>query len=299
MSATTPQPPGAVPADTAPLAQRVRDAVFWRSGSQIVAQTVMWGSTIIVVRLLDPHDYGLFAMSQVVLVLFNFLNGYSFASSLIQDDKLDGTRVSQVFGLLIVLNGGLAAVQFITAPLAAAYFRQPGIEAMLKVQCLLYLATPVIALNGALLARGLEFRNQAIANFAGAIAGAGTALTCAYAGLGVWTLIVAPLALLTVRAVGLSIAAGGVPRPSFRFDGLSGVLGFGGALLAAQFFWIIQSQADIVIAGRSLNPHDLGLYSEALFLTLIFTAKFIPPLNEVAFPAYVQLLRERGSAAGA
>ena len=62
---------------------RVRSAVFWRSGSQIIAQIVMWGATIIVVRLLDPHDYGLFAMTQVVLVLFNFLNGDSFSSSLI------------------------------------------------------------------------------------------------------------------------------------------------------------------------------------------------------------------------
>ena len=283
----------------APLSHRVRDAVFWRSGSQIVAQAVMWISTIVVVRLLDPHDYGLFAMTQVVLVLFNFLNGYSFASSLIQDNTISRERIAQVFGLLIVLNGGLATIQFLTAPLAADYFNQPDIVPLLRAQCLLYLFTPVVALTGALLARGLEFRKQAISNFAGALAGAITALACAYGGLGVWTLIAAPLALLAVRAVGLGIATGGVPMPSFRFTELSGVLGFGGALLAAQFFWIIQSQADIVIAGRSLNPHDLGLYAEALFLTLIFTAKFIPPLNEVAFPAYVQLAREGGSVAGA
>jgi O-antigen/teichoic acid export membrane protein len=56
--------------DEAAFKTRVRSAVFWRSGSQIVAQMVMWGATIIVVRLLDPSDYGLFAMTQVILVLF-------------------------------------------------------------------------------------------------------------------------------------------------------------------------------------------------------------------------------------
>lgn len=285
-------------ADT-PLAHRVRDAVFWRSGSQIVAQAVMWGSTIAVMRVLDPHDYGLFAMTQTVLVFFAFLNGYSFASSMIQDKGLTQARVGQVFGLLLLLNGGLAAVQFVTAPLAADYYHEPGIVAMLRWQCLLYLGAPVLAVTGALLARGLEFRAQAITNFAGALAGAATALICAFAGAGVWTLIAAPLALITVRAVGLSIAAGGIPVPSLDFKGLGGVLTFGGALVAAQFFWIIQSQADVVIAGRTLDLHDLGLYTEALFITLILTAKFIPPLNEVAFPAYVQLLREGGSIAGA
>jgi O-antigen/teichoic acid export membrane protein len=64
-----------------------------------------------------------------------------------------------------------------------------------------------------------------------------------------------------------------------------------------QLFWIVQSQSDILIAGRTFSPHDLGLYSEALFLTLIFTGRFLPPLNEVAFPAYAEL-HKAGQAIG-
>lgn len=282
-----------------PLSHRVRNAVFWRSGSQIVAQIVMWVSTILVVRLLIPADYGIFAMTQVVYALFMVFNGYSFASALIQDESLNRDRVAQAFGLLILLNGGLALVQFLVAPLAAAYFRQPIVADLLRWQALLFVANPIIALNTAILARGLDFRKQAVANLAGAFAGAGTALGCALAGFGVWTLVAAPLALFFVRAVGLTLVAGAPPMPSFRFKGAGHMMSFGGALLVSQIFWIVQSQADILIAGRAFDVHDLGLYSEALFLALIFTAKFIPPLNEVAFPAYVQLAREGGSPAKA
>lgn len=59
--------------------------------------------------------------------------------------------------------------------------------------------------------------------------------------------------------------------------------------MLCQLLWIVQSQSDIVIAGRAFEPHDLGLYSESLFLVLIFTGRFLPPLNEVAFPAYAEL----------
>lgn len=273
---------------------RVRSAVFWRSGSQIAAQLVMWAATIIVVRLLDPHDYGLFAMTQVVLVLFNFLNGYSFASSLIQSDSVNKQRIAQVFGLLILLNTTLAAVQFVSAPLAAIYFKQPIVADMLRVQTLLYLATPFIALPSALLARGLDFRNQAMANMVAAFASAATALGCALSGLGLWTLVITPIVLFMTRAIGLTIAAHLLVWPSFDFRGAGSILSFGGALMLCQFFWIIQSQADIFIAGRMFDPHDLGLYAEALFLTQIFTAKFIPPLNEVAFPAYAELDKAGG-----
>ena len=54
------------------LRNQVRSAVIWRSGTQILGQIIAWGATFLVIRLLDPSDYGLFAMTQVVLVLLNF-----------------------------------------------------------------------------------------------------------------------------------------------------------------------------------------------------------------------------------
>jgi O-antigen/teichoic acid export membrane protein len=278
-----------------PLANRVRTAVAWRSGSQIAAQILTWAATIIVVRLLTPGDYGLFAMSQVVLVALNFLNGHSFASSLIQEKEVTAHRIAQVFGLILTFNFVLAVLQFLAAPYVAAYFHQPIIEKLLHAQLALYIVTPFIALPSILLARRLNFKSQAKVDMAGAVAGACTALAGAYAGLGVWTLIIAPIAQQSVRAIGFSFAARFWMMPSFRFAGLGSIVTFGSALILCQFFWVIQSQADIFIAGRLMNPHALGLYSEALFLTLIFTAKFIPPLNEVAFPAYTQLAKEGGN----
>ena len=52
---------------------RVRSAVIWRSGSQILAQVITWAATLAVIRLLDPADYGLFAMTQVILAFLAFL----------------------------------------------------------------------------------------------------------------------------------------------------------------------------------------------------------------------------------
>lgn len=273
---------------------RVRNAVFWRSGSQVVAQVLMWTATIIVVRLLDPHDYGLFAMSQVVLIALNFLNGHSFASSLIQEKEVSRERIGQVFGVLILMNVVLAAAQFLAAPYVAAYYRQPIIVDMLHVQTLIYLITPFIALPTALLARDLNFKAQAKADMIGAVSGAGMALWGAWHGWGVWTLVIAPLVQQAVRAVGLALAARALTWPRFDFTGIGSIMRFGSALILCQFFWVIQSQADIAIAGRSFDPHHLGLYTEALFLTLIFSAKFIPPLNEVAFPAYTELAKTGG-----
>jgi len=272
---------------------RIRSAVFWRSGSQIVAQAVSWISTLAVIRLLDPADYGLFAMTQVVLNFMAFLNGYGLISALVQSESLDSKTLRQAFGLMILLNGGLAAAQLALAPVAADYYDQPMVADLLRVQAVIYLTTPFISLPEALMGRSLDFRRPAVVNFIAALAAALTAIGCALAGMGVWTLIFAPIAGFWVKAIGYMIATRFFVMPSFDFRGTGGMIAFGASLLGSQLFFIIQSQADVFIGGRVLEPHALGLYAEALFLTQIFVAKFIPPLNDVAFPAYARMQTDR------
>lgn len=286
---TTNQPPES-------LRQQVRSAVIWRSGTQILGQIIAWASTFLVIRWLGPSDYGLFAMTQVVLVLLNMLNGYGLASAIIQRPDADARAVRQLFGMLLLLNLGLGAAQFLMAPLAAAYYRQAEVADLLRVQSLLYIATPFIALPYALLARAMDFRRQAQVNLVSATAGAIAALAGAYAGMGVWTLVLAPLVLFTTRAIGMTWAARSLMWPSFDFRGAGAIARFGGLMAAGQLFWFVQSQADVFIAGRLFDPHTLGIYTTSLFLTQILVQKFVPALNEVAFSAYARM---QGDAAGA
>ena len=97
------------PGDDAKLRSQVRSAVIWRSGTQVFSQLVAWGSTFMVIRILSPTDYGLFAMTSVVLVLFGLLNGYGFANAAIAQRDGGNDQLRQLFGLLIVVKIGRAS----------------------------------------------------------------------------------------------------------------------------------------------------------------------------------------------
>ncbi|MES2445343.1 MAG: lipopolysaccharide biosynthesis protein [Pseudomonadota bacterium] len=291
-AATPNQPPDS-------LRAQVRSAVIWRSGTQILGQIITWASTFLVIRILSPSDYGLFAMTQVVLVLLNMLNGYGLASALVRRPQADRHAQRQLFGMLILLNVVLGTAQFAAAPYAAAYYRQPVVADLLRVQALLYLATPFIALPYALLSREMDFRRQAQVNLVSALAGAFAALGGALAGFGVWTLVLAPIALFATRAIGMTWAARSLMWPSFDFRGAGDIARYGGVMAAGQVFWFLQSQADVFIAGRTFSPHELGIYTTSLFLTQIFVSKFVPPLNEVAFSAYARMQHDAGAVAAA
>jgi O-antigen/teichoic acid export membrane protein len=271
------------------LRSQVRSAVIWRSGTQIISQLIAWVSTFLVIRILSPSDYGLFAMTSVVLVLLSLFNGYSFGNAVIQDRTAGKTQLRQLFGLLIVINGALAAMQFALAPLVAAYFRQPLVADLLRVQSLIYLTNPFLALGYTVLAREMDFRKQAQVNMGSAMLGALVALAGAFGGLGIWTLVAAPLALFTSRALGMVAVAKAWVWPSFEFRSARTMASYGGIVMAGQVFWFLQTQADILIAGRALTPGELGYYTTALMLAQLFVNKVVPPLNEVAFSAYARI----------
>ena len=268
------------------LAAQVRTAVIWRSGSQVLTQIVSWCSTLIVIRLLAPQDYGLFAMAQVMLVLLSTMNGWGLASALIREPDVSEERLRQTLGMLVLMNCGLALIQFLAAPLVALWFGQPQVTNLLRVLALLYLAVPFCALPHAILSRRMDFRRPAQVRLVAALAGAATALTGAFSDWGVWTLVAAPLVMIVTEAIGMTRASGAPIRPSFRFTGAGHIAGFGGVMTATQLFWFVQSQSDVMIAGRVLDPHMLGVYSTGLFLAQLLASKFVPPINEVAFAAY-------------
>jgi O-antigen/teichoic acid export membrane protein len=276
-------------ADKSGFGDTVKTALFWRSGSQILAQILTWGSTLAVIRILDPSDYGLFAMSQTLLAFLAFLNGYGFASSLIQSENVSRKQIRQAFGLLILLNMILAIAQIALAPIVATYYQEPIVANMLWVQALIYLATPFIVIPEVLMSRQLDFKRQAIVNLIAAIIGAVVALVLALSDWGVWALVFAPISLFWTRAIGLTLAGRFFYMPSFDFRGTGAMISFGSAMLIGHLFWVIQSQSSIFIAGRFIATDALGIYATALFLAQIFATKFIPPLNAVAFPAYAQL----------
>lgn len=272
--------------DGSSLRDQVRSAVIWRSGSQIVGQLITWTSTFLVIRILSPADYGLYAMTSVLLVLLNLVNGYGLANAVIQKREVTPLHMRQLFGMLFVLNGTLAAIQWMVAPLVADYYGQAVVSDMLRVQALIYLTNPFLVMGYAVLSREMDFRKQAQVNLGSGILAALAALGGAMAGLDVWTLVFAPIVGLAARAFGNMFMARIFIWPTFNFAGAWSMARYGGIVAVGEFFWFLQTQADVVIAGRLFEPHQLGIYTTALFLIQMFVTKFVPPINEVAFSAY-------------
>ena len=165
--------------------------------------------------------------------------------------------------MLILLNVALALAQFAARAARRGLLPAADVVArLLRVQALIYLTTPFIALPYALLAaRWISAcrRGSTSSPRSPARRGAGGAL----AGLGrVDARVRADRVVHGARASGMTIAARSLVWPSFDFRG-AGIARLRRDHGGGQFFWFVQSQADVFIAGRYFGAHKLGIYTTA------------------------------------
>ena len=131
-AAETLPPPAAAASPPVGIGAAVRSAVIWRSGTQIFSQLIAWASTFMVIRILSPSDYGYFAMTTVVMTLLGLINGFSFANGMIQRRDFDHAALRQLFGILIVLNAGLAAARAASTRMSSWSRLDSGIDKRAK-----------------------------------------------------------------------------------------------------------------------------------------------------------------------
>jgi O-antigen/teichoic acid export membrane protein len=278
--------------NTSPLNMSLeRQAIIglkWGATAKVLTQAVAWAVTLLVIRLLVPADYGLMALSAVVLSVVAGIAELGLGASVVQAAAVTRDDVARVQGALFLLNSACAAIVCLSAPLIAQAFGQPRLELVVQVSSVQLLFGAVAAIPEAFAYRDMRFRWLAATDIAGSVATSVTTLALAFSGAGVWALVVGGLIGQAIRT-SLLVFSGVVVRPSFVLRGIGRFLRFGGAWSGARFAWQLTYQADVLIAGRFLTQEAVGIYSVAEQLANMPLDKLMGIVNQVAFPTIAKL----------
>jgi PST family polysaccharide transporter len=203
----------------------------------------------------------------------------------VQRSALDRRDLATAFWLSII-SGAIAAVSVAAiAPIAARFFRYDDLTPVLVVLSLSFLlqAPSVVAMS--LLQRDLAFRALAIVDVVSFVVGyCVVGVTLAIAGAGVWALVAANLAQVSLATV-MTLA---LRRPvmALEFDRRSAhkIMHYGTGFTAGKVFNYTASQGDFFVIGRTMSVASLGYYSRAYQLIAMPAMLFGQVLDRVLFP---------------
>ena len=257
------------------------------------AQLVGWLITIVAMRLLRPADYGLMNLAEIFIGLCVLVNHLGTIPALIQHRDIDEPLIRKTFGLVLLSNAGFYLIAFLGAPFFAAFFGEPRLAAILRILALGLVIGAFAAVPGALLQRELKFKSISLIDFGAGLAGAAATLSLAFAGRGVWSLVLGNLTTMICSAGGLVLVTRFRVTPDFNFVGLGRLFSFGMKVSGAGIIWYLNRNVDALLVGKVLGKQDLGYYSVANTLALMPATKIMGLTNQIAFATYSRIQDDR------
>ncbi len=268
------------------IRSKVMSALRWTAAARLVGQVISWAITILVIRMLTPGDYGLMAMGTVLVSLLFLLNTVGLDAILVQDKDLDEPARRKIFGVIILMNVCCFLLLFLGADLAAAFFEEPQLAAVLRVMSLQFLILAFETLPQSALEREIDFARRSVVDLVTLVLSSLLTLTLAMLGYGVWSLVWGMVANAAFRVLGLNLITRALVWPSFDFRGMRRHFSFGAFVSMDRGLWFLFSESDKFIGGKLLGQHALGYYAVANQLASLPIYKLAGLLNAVAFPAF-------------
>ncbi len=270
------------------IRKKVLSAVRWTVGARLVGQLFNWSVTIIVIRLLDPSDYGLLAMTTVFTSFLFLFNTLGLDTILVQKKDLEEIERRRIFGVVILANLVIYAGLFVCAPLIADFFGEPQLVSLIRIQALIFPLSIFKTLPLAKLERKMAFKHRSLVELTTMVISSVSTLALAYQGFGVWSLVYGSLIMLAVDTLGLNIISPGWCRPDFSISKLNKTMHFGGYVILARGLRYVQTESDKFIGGRMLGSDVLGYYSVASHLASLPIQKLTGIMNSIALPAFAE-----------
>lgn len=269
------------------IERRAAVALKWASIAKLAGQIVSWGSTLIVIRLLDPEDYGLMALVSVVISVLGSVAELGIGAAIVQARDIDRNDLAKISGLILMVNISLFIVLALSAPLIAAAYQMPELTRLIQVSALQLPIVTAATIQLALAQRELDFKWLAMVELMAILAAAVVTLLLAWRGFGVWALVLGSIANAAARAL-LALQRGFI-WPSFRLRGVGRFLRLGGIVTIGRIMWQVINQSDVLIGARRLGAGPIGIYSVSLELATLPLTKIMSTLNQVALPAVARL----------
>jgi O-antigen/teichoic acid export membrane protein len=267
------------------LRQRTVKGVSWSAVSQLITQSFTWTISIVLARILGPKAYGLIGMTVVFTGFAGLFGDLGLAAAIVQRRNLEERHLHTAFWINMLAGVVITGLMIGLAPLIASFYNEPRLTWISMTISLQFLLGALSVVQQALLRREMRFRTLAGVKITSTVVAGVTGLAMAFAGMGVWSLVVQPLCGSLVGVFLFWQVAHWYPSWSFEMKAGKELFSFSAYVLGFNVVNYWGRNADNLLVGRFIGAHGLGIYSRAYNLMLLPLTQITYVVSTVIIPA--------------
>ena len=261
----------------------------WNAIGKISPYAVQFAIGLVIVRLLEPEDYGVIGMLSIFMAISQSFVDSGFGNALIR--KIDRTAMdcSTAFYFNIAVAVLIYVILFFSAPYIAAFYNMPILTEVTRVLSLMIVVNSMSIVPRALRSIAVDFKTQAYSSIISVIVSGSLGLCLAYTGYGVWALVWQSIVGSVVSVTVLWLLTRWKPLWLFSWQSFKSMFSYGSKLMVSGLMNTVYNHASSLIIGKFYTPAELGYYDRGNQIASMPSLKLSSVFHGVTFPILAKL----------
>ena len=259
----------------------------WMMLFKLVERSLALVSTLILVRLLSPADFGIVAMAMSFVAMAELLSAFGFDLALIHKQDANESNYHTAWTCNLLLGLVITTVMIALAQPIAAFYNRPDV---FWVVCILAVGASIGGLENigvVAFRKDLQFRKEFAFLLSKKLAGVLVAVPLAFWLRSYWALVAGMLAS-RLCATALSYFVHPF-RPRWSLASIGEMMHFSKWILVNNVVIFFKERTTDFVIGGIKGPTALGLYNVSSEFSNLPLTELAAPMNRALLPAYAKI----------
>lgn len=270
--------------------RQIARGAAWMVAFKMLDRSIAVVSTVILARMLAPHDFGLVGMAMILVAALNLLVSFGFDVQLIQNAKAGRDEFDTAWTFSVIFSVACAVVLAVLASPAAAFYREPRLEAVVYALALAFALDGFSNIGTVAFRREMRFDREFKFLMSKRFANILVTIPLAIYLRSYWALVIGQLAG-SVLSLALSYIVS-TYRPRFSLKAKVEMFHTSKWLVINNFFQFIHGRAATFLLARTAGAGWVGIYSISSEIANLPSNELVAPVNRAAFPGYAKVAHD-------
>lgn len=263
--------------------------IIWSFIDNSLTQIITFVVGIILARLLSPAEFGLVGMIGIFIVISQAFVDSGFSDALIRKKECTSGDYSTIFYFNLAVSFFFYLILLASSGLIADFFNEQKLIEITRVVGLSIVINAFGLVHQTQLTKNIQIKILTKISIIANITSGLIAVSMAYSGYGVWSLVFRNLSNLFIRNLLLWYSSKWRPVLVFSIESLKEMFAFGSKLLFSGLLNSIFENIYYFVIGKFFSAEQLGYYSRADTFAKLPSSNINGVIQRVSYPVLAKI----------